>query len=177
MPERVNPSGTNATASIRRRSFNEAAHKLGDPPGHQSGEGGAAAAHRSSHLEAFLAALAVAQPPVRRVPGTAIFLSSADGETPPALEAEVGRDHTLADKVVIVSVQRVDGSSRDRTRTLSVEALGPGRFRILHMTIRTGHGDPVNVRGSLHLARKHGLLERNLDLEHAAYFTPLAADT
>lgn len=170
-------SAISATAPIRRRSLNEAAHKLGDPPERHPDEDDAARPPRSNELDAFLAALAVAQPPVRRVPGTAIFLSPADGSTPPALEAEVEHNQAIADKVVIVSVARVDGSAGDSKNGMVVEARGPGRCRILHVTIRTGNGDPVNVRASLQLARKRGLLERNLDLEHAAYFTPPAAGT
>jgi KUP system potassium uptake protein len=175
MPERS--PGISATAPIRRRSLNEAAHKLGDPPERHPDEDDAGRPPRSNELDAFLAALAVAQPPVRRVPGTAIFLSPVDGSTPPALEAEVDRNQTMADKVVIVSVTRVDGAAGDSKNGVVVQARGPGRCRILHVTIRTGYADPVNVRTSLQLARKRGLLERSLDLEHATYFTPPAAGT
>ena len=38
------------------------------------------------------------------------------------------------------------------------------------MTIRLGYQDKLDVPESLRLCRKHGLLERNLDLEHASYF-------
>ena len=39
-----------------------------------------------------------------------------------------------------------------------------------HVTIRIGYQDSSNVPQSLALARKRGLLERALDLEHASYF-------
>ena len=38
------------------------------------------------------------------------------------------------------------------------------------MTIRIGYHDKLNVPEALALCRKQGLLERNLDLEHASYF-------
>ena len=38
------------------------------------------------------------------------------------------------------------------------------------MTIRVGYRDKWNVPEALALARKQGLLDRNLDLEHASYF-------
>ena len=38
------------------------------------------------------------------------------------------------------------------------------------MTIRIGYQEKVNVPAALRLCRKQGLLERNLDLEHAKYF-------
>jgi KUP system potassium uptake protein len=51
-----------------------------------------------------------------------------------------------------------------------VERLGSGLFKISHVTIRHGYQDKVDVPASLRPCRKHGLLERNLDLEHASYF-------
>ena len=38
------------------------------------------------------------------------------------------------------------------------------------MTVRAGYHDPVDVPAALRLCRKQGLLERNLDLEHASYY-------
>lgn len=38
------------------------------------------------------------------------------------------------------------------------------------MTVRIGYRDKLNVPDALALARKQGLLDRNLDLEHASYF-------
>jgi KUP system potassium uptake protein len=35
---------------------------------------------------------------------------------------------------------------------------------------RVGYRDRLNIPAALALARKQGLLERNLDLEHASYF-------
>ena len=36
--------------------------------------------------------------------------------------------------------------------------------------VRVGYQEKVNVPAALKLCRKQGLLERNLDLEHAKYF-------
>ena len=38
------------------------------------------------------------------------------------------------------------------------------------MTVRNGYHEPIDVPAALRLCRKQGLLERNLDLEHASYF-------
>jgi KUP system potassium uptake protein len=38
------------------------------------------------------------------------------------------------------------------------------------VTLRTGYQDRSDIPAALTLARKRGLLERNLDLEHASYF-------
>src|SRR5207245_2017226 len=45
-----------------------------------------------------------------------------------------------------------------------------GLFKAYHLTTRIGYHDKLNVPEALALARKQGLLERNLDLEHASYF-------
>ena len=50
------------------------------------------------------------------------------------------------------------------------EWLGRDLFKVVHVTYRVGYHDKTNVPGALALARKRGLLERNLDLEHASYF-------
>jgi KUP system potassium uptake protein len=48
--------------------------------------------------------------------------------------------------------------------------LGRGLYRVIHLTVRVGYRDGSNVPAALALARKRGLLERNLDLEGASYF-------
>jgi KUP system potassium uptake protein len=50
------------------------------------------------------------------------------------------------------------------------QVLGHGRFKVLHVTARFGYHDTLNIPDALAEARKQGLLERNLDLEHASYF-------
>ena len=45
------------------------------------------------------------------------------------------------------------------------------------MTIRNGYHDKVDVPEMLKLARKQGLFERSLDLEHASYFVSRIAIT
>ena len=52
----------------------------------------------------------------------------------------------------------------------AVEMLGHGLFKVFHVTARVGYRDALDVPEALALARKQGLLERNLDLEHASYF-------
>jgi KUP system potassium uptake protein len=48
--------------------------------------------------------------------------------------------------------------------------LGSGRFKLIHLTVKVGYRDESDVPAALALARKRGVLERNLDLEHASYF-------
>jgi len=121
-------------------------------------------------LAEFIDSLRTATPPLHRVPGTAIFLNPGRQTTPLALRVEVEHTHALQAKVVIVSVDLVSVSRVDDADRLAVEWLGQGLFKIRHVTYRVGYHDKANVPEALALARKRGLLERNLDLEHASYF-------
>ena len=121
-------------------------------------------------LNEFLDELAAKQPPLVRVPGVAVFLCRDDDTTPLALRADVEHTHSLHAKVVIVSVDTVSIPHVDTCDRCTVQLLGHGLFKVFHLTIRTGYQDKLNVAKALALARKQGLLERNLDLEHASYF-------
>jgi KUP system potassium uptake protein len=120
-------------------------------------------------LEDFLENLRGADPPILRVPGTAIFLNPSRETVPLALRAEVDRIHALHEKVVIASLDQVSIPHVDPADRFEVKKLGPGKFRVLHVTVRVGYQDNFPVPAALALARKRGLLERNLDLEHASY--------
>jgi KUP system potassium uptake protein len=119
-------------------------------------------------LTAFLDGLSHADP-LKRVPGTAVFLNPGRDTTPLALRAEVERLHTLPEKVIIVSLDRVSVPYVDPDQRYSTDFLGKGLFKIIFVTIRVGYRDRTNIPASLAEARKAGFLERNLDLEHASY--------
>jgi KUP system potassium uptake protein len=126
--------------------------------------------NQEGKLEDFLAELPAAKPALVRVPGVAVFLNPSKDTTPLALRAEVEHNHTLHAKVVIVSVDNVSVPHVDQLDRFNVDQLGKGLFKIFHVTVRVGYQDRLDVPESLRLARKQGLLERNLDLEHASYF-------
>jgi len=121
-------------------------------------------------LNDFLDGLAAQQPPIVRVPGVAVFPNPSKDTTPLALRAQVEHNHTLHERVVIVSVDNVTIPHVDPPDTFTVQLLGPGRSKVHHVTIRIGYHDKLDVPKALALCRKQGLLARNLDLEHASYF-------
>jgi KUP system potassium uptake protein len=121
-------------------------------------------------LRQFLAGLSGAEPPLARVPGTAVFLSPGKDTTPLALRAEVEHNHIMHRRVLIVSLDVVGLPHVDEYDRFAAQDLGDGTFRLTHVTVRLGYRDAVDVPEALRLCRKHGLLERNLDLEHASYF-------
>jgi KUP system potassium uptake protein len=121
-------------------------------------------------LNSFIDDLCEMEPPVVRVPGLAVFMNPGGATTPLALRGIVEHTHALHDKVVLVSVVAANLPHVSRERRFVVKALGRGRFRMVHVTIRTGYREVNSVPDALALARKLGYLERNLDLEHASYF-------
>jgi KUP system potassium uptake protein len=125
---------------------------------------------KEGSLTEFLDGLASQEPPLRRVPGTAVFLNPSKDTTPLALRAEVEHTHALHEKVVIVSIEPVSVPHVDRQDRFVVTGMGHGLFRVFHVLDRVGYRDKLDVPAALALARKLGLLPRNLDLEHASYF-------
>ncbi|HEY6526954.1 MAG TPA: potassium transporter Kup [Solirubrobacteraceae bacterium] len=129
--------------------------------------------NRTTHegsLDEFLDGLCNAKPPIVRLPGTAIFLNPGKETTPLALRAQVEHNHAFHEKVVICSMVPVSIPRVDKTDRYVSERLGKGLFKIHHITVRVGYHDSWNVPEALANARKHGFLDRNLDLEHASYF-------
>jgi KUP system potassium uptake protein len=132
---------------------------------------------KEGSLEEFLDGLADRDPPLRRVPGTAIFPNPSKDTTPLALRAEVEHTHALHKKVVIFSIEPVSVPHVDKEDRFVVTRMGQGLFRVFHVVDRVGYRDKVNIPAALALARKQGLLDRNLDLEHASYFLSRIAIT
>jgi len=120
-------------------------------------------------LAEFLVRLRAVEPPLLRVPGTAIYLNPGKQTTPLGLRAEVEHNHVLHHKVVLVSVEPVGIPQVDDEDRFCVEWLGEGLFKVMHVSYRVGYQDKTDVPRALALARKRGLFERNLDLEHASY--------
>jgi KUP system potassium uptake protein len=125
---------------------------------------------QEGELKEFLYGLRMADPPIHRVPNVAIYLSPGKLTCPLALRADVEHHRVLHDRVLIVSLDRASVPRVEESDRFTVERLGEGLFKVTHVTIRLGHRDAINVPAALALARKRGLLERNLDLEHASYF-------
>ena len=121
-------------------------------------------------LHEFLAQLATCDPPIYRVPGTAVFLNASGETTPLALRSLVEHTHTLPEKVLIVSIVSRSVPHVKRDWLFSVRRISRGRYPVLHVMVRNGYRDTNSVPELLELARKLGHLERNLDLEGASYF-------
>jgi KUP system potassium uptake protein len=128
-------------------------------------------------LDEFLEGLTAHEPPVVRVPGVAVFLTRDIDTTPLALREGIEHNHCLHEKVVIVTVDTVSIPHVDTAGRFMAEMRGRGLCKVFHITMRVGYHDPLDVPEALALARKEGLLERNLDVEHASYFVSRIAIT
>jgi len=129
--------------------------------------------NRTEHegsLKEFLDHMATMKPPVRRVPGTAIFLQPSKKTTPLALRAEVEHTHALQERVVIVSVEPASIPNCENADRFIVQSVGSGLCKVIHVTMRCGYRDRQDIPAALAQARKQGQLERALDLEGASYF-------
>jgi KUP system potassium uptake protein len=124
---------------------------------------------KEGSLPEFLAELPAQDPPITRVPGVAVYLHPTKQTAPLALRIEVENTRTFPRRVVIVSVDMVSIPHVDEFERFTVEEIGD-EFRVFHVTVRSGYHDPLDIPAALRLCRKQGLLERNLDLEHASYF-------
>ena len=105
-----------------------------------------------------------------RARGVAIYLSPSKSTTPLALKADLERHGIFHERVLIVSVKQLSVPHVDPAEQFLVEILGSGTVKVRHITVRAGYHDVTDVPAALAEARKRGLLERNLDLEHASYF-------
>jgi KUP system potassium uptake protein len=80
-------------------------------------------------MEAFLADVARRKPP--RVPGTAVFLTSASGGAPVVLLHHLKHNKVLHERVILLSVRFAEVPDVDEEETLEVEDLGHGFHRVV----------------------------------------------
>jgi KUP system potassium uptake protein len=120
-------------------------------------------------LQRFIDELHALDPPLPRVPGTAVFLNPSLLTTPLAMRANVEHNHVLHEHVVIISVQPVDMPHVPRRERVMIDDLGYSDDNITHVTARFGFQDPPNIPDALGLAQSIGP-ESGWDFERPSYF-------
>jgi KUP system potassium uptake protein len=120
-------------------------------------------------LMEFIEEVRVAQPPLHRVPGTAVFLNANPHTTPLALRANVEHNHTLHDAVLVVSVEVHNVPVIVRRDRITVDDLGYTDDGIFHVAVHYGFDQAPDIPSALELAAEQGL-ECPVDLEQASYF-------
>jgi KUP system potassium uptake protein len=127
-------------------------------------------AEEEGRLTDFLAGLPELDPPLSRVPGTAIYLAPTGDTTPLAMRVQADRNHVRHETVLIATIEPVSVAHVEPFDRCAFKWEGAGRYKVGHITVHIGYRDTVDLPRDLALARKRGLLARNLDLEHATYF-------
>ncbi len=120
-------------------------------------------------MREFIDGLSTHQPPLVRLPGTAVFLNRGGDTAPLAMRANVEHNHVLAEHVVIMTlttepVPRIPDSER-----ITIDALGDPDDGIVHTVARFGYMERANVPRALRLLDTEQT-EGTLDLERATFF-------
>jgi KUP system potassium uptake protein len=125
--------------------------------------------HDEGSLRAFVAELHRREPPLRRVPGTAVFLNRSKSTTPLAMRANVEHNHILHEHVVILTIETLPVPHVAEPDRIAVDDLGFADDGITHVEARFGYKDEPNVPRVLRLAAAAGL-ECPLEVDDASYF-------
>jgi KUP system potassium uptake protein len=128
----------------------------------------AARLEEEGSLRDFVEELRGLDPPLARVPGTAVYLNARRETTPLALRASVEQIRALRESVVILSIETTKAPYVAESERLVVDDLGYEDDGISHLTARFGFQDTPDVPRTLALAADTGL-ETDIDVEGAAY--------
>jgi KUP system potassium uptake protein len=120
-------------------------------------------------LKRFIQDLREFDPPLARVPGTAVFMSPSKETTPLAMRANVRHNHVLHERALIVTVDAESVPHVPRAERVTVDPLGYTDDNILHITARFGFQDDPDIPDALRLAERKGL-ECDIDAERPSYF-------
>jgi KUP system potassium uptake protein len=120
-------------------------------------------------LQGFVDEIRQADPPVFRVPGTAVFLHAAKETTPLAMRANVEHNHSLHEHAVVFSIEMTKVPHVADKDRLAFDDLGYGDDGISHVTARFGFQDEPNVPATLRLAAGR-VAELDIDPDGCSYF-------
>jgi len=125
-------------------------------------------------LQEFIDALHTGDPSVRRVSGTAVFMTASSSSTPWALKANVEHNHVLHEQVLIVSVDVRNTPSVLERERVTLDDLGYADDGIWHITVHYGFDESPDVPAALALCTP-GDLKQPIDLDEASYFVSRTA--
>ena len=128
----------------------------------------AARVEEEGSLGDFIEELRAMDPPLARVPGTAVYLNARRETTPLALRTSVEQIRSLRESVVILSIETTKAPFVDDSERLIVDPLGHEDDGISHLTARFGFQDTPDVPRTLALAAASGL-ESDVDVDGAVY--------
>ncbi len=121
-------------------------------------------------LDQFVTRMHARVPPIRRLPGTAIYLNPSPETTPLALRVGVDRIHAIAEDVVILTVETANVPHVPPDERTFVDHLVYAHDGYSHITLRFGYLDDPDVTSTLALARKAPNLDVDFNPYHVTYF-------
>ncbi len=119
-------------------------------------------------LRSFVEELRSMEPPIVRLPGTAVYLNARRETTPLALRNAIEHIRALHEHVLILSIETTKAPYVPESERLVVDNLGYGDDGISHLTARVGFQDSPDVPRMIELAVEQGL-ERDVDLDQVVY--------
>jgi len=120
-------------------------------------------------LPEFIESLSRCDPPLTRVPGTAVFLNRGIETAPLAMRANVEHSHVRHEHVVIMTIETEPVPRIPEDQRTEVDALGYAQDGIVHVTARFGYMEPSDVPAALRLLTAEET-EGAIDVDEASYF-------
>ncbi|MGZ5363558.1 MAG: KUP/HAK/KT family potassium transporter, partial [Mycobacterium sp.] len=120
-------------------------------------------------LREFVGELVRRDPPLVRIPGTAIYLNRGRDTAPLAMRAIVEHNHVLAEHVIILTVETENVPRLPDSERITHDDLGYASDGIVHVAARFGYMERPNVPRALALLSPEET-EGPVDLENASYF-------
>ncbi len=120
-------------------------------------------------LRQFVDSIVTSDPPLTRVPGTAVFLNRGIETAPLAMRANVKYNRMAHEHVVVLSLMTATVPRVPDADRLAVDDLGYTDDGIIHVTATYGYMDRPNVPAALALLDA-AHTEGPLDLSSATYF-------
>jgi KUP system potassium uptake protein len=120
-------------------------------------------------LAGFVELLRIWQPPITRVPGTAVFLNRSTQTTPLAMRENVDHNHALHESAVVISIQTASVPYVRDDERLAISDLTYRDDGISLVVARYGFKEQPDVPAVLRQAAATGL-ESAVDLDDVTYF-------
>jgi KUP system potassium uptake protein len=122
-------------------------------------------------LDDFVAHIKEQPVAVRRVPGTAVFLSRGDGATPLAMRQNVERNHVLHRRAVILTVRTPAVARVAPKDRLQVRDLGEPGDGVDEVVASFGYTERMDLPAVLLRAQERGKEKgHHIDLDEVTYF-------
>jgi KUP system potassium uptake protein len=120
-------------------------------------------------LDDFIDAIRDCEPPIVRVPGSAVFLNRGKETAPLAMRTCVEHTHVLHQHVIIVSIETLPMPRAPETERVQVDALGYHEDGIVFVTANYGYMEKTHILDALRsLTPKQS--EGKIAVDGASYF-------